>query len=250
MNTIKEIRSAQNPEVKWIRKLKRQRDSHFLVEGPKLLSQAVSVGMELETLWMADEHETAVRELGFKTSIRRVPASVYDSISPTKVAQGPIGVFRRPERFVKSFEACTGRFLLLDHVQDPGNAGALIRAAAAFGLDGLVWFGDHPDLFHHALIRGSAGTVFSLNHFEADLEALEAGPPLLGTDATRGRELPAFKWPDSFLICLGNEGHGLTPNIEGMCSDFVSIPISPNVESLNVAGAAHVLLYSIKNPLP
>ena len=243
----KELTSSSNVEIKFVRKIRKGSESHFIVEGKKLLTMALEADFHLESLWCSNSYPDQLEFLHGLANIpvRIVTQQLYEGLSPTRASKGPLGVFKRPEGSLGKFEMEKGRFLLLDSIQDPGNAGALVRAAAAFGMDGVIWSELRPDPFHHALIRSSAGSVFGIRQFSGDMEGLRKGPSLIGTSASRGTPLPEYCWPESLVLCLGNEGHGLCSAIEQLCRDFVYIPIQNNVESLNVAGAAHVLLYQM-----
>jgi TrmH family RNA methyltransferase len=239
---FKEISSASNVEVKSLKKIRRGSEPFFLVEGGKLIRCALSEGLDMVSLW---SHR--MDDLNAWPGVHRkrlVPERIYSSISPTKVSSGPLAVFESKFSKQSSYSGEPGRFLLLDGVQDPGNAGALIRAAAGFDFDGVIWHGQRPWLYHHALIRASAGTLFHIKHFSLDLrEQSDKMPLMIGTVASGGALASTYAWPHSFVICLGNEGHGLSHEIESQCRQFVTIKINSKVESLNVAGAAHVLLY-------
>jgi len=131
-------------------------------------------------------------------------------------------------------------------VQEPGNAGALVRAAVAFGMDGILWRKPCVYPFHHATIRASAGCIFlSKNWFMEDLpESINL--PIIGAAGEEGAiNLDAFQWPPHFILAMGNEGQGLDASLRARLSDRVRIPMAAGVESLNVAGAAHIVMYAL-----
>jgi len=241
MTHIKAISSASNPEFKAFKAFHKIGSPSFVVEGKKLIEVAIQAGFSLDSYWITDA--SMVDDFHIKVPVRLIPEKLYPKISPTKNSKGPLGVFKKKKPKSLFFQENAGRFLLLDSIQDPGNAGALVRAGKAFGLDGIIWYGTTLNLYHHALIRASAGASFLIQHYKLDMTSQTTGFQILGTVAKRGISLDKFSWPKSFILCLGNEGHGLSESIEEICTENISIPIQENVESLNVAGAGHVLLY-------
>ena len=135
--------------------------------------------------------------------------------------------------------------LVLDRIQDPGNAGALLRSAAAFGFTQVVSLAGSAALWAPKVVRAGMGSHFALHLVEgageADLDVL--GLPLLGTSShapSRIDEAP-LPWPCAWL--LGHEGQGLAPSLAGRCSQLLRIPQPGGEESLNVAAAGAVCLY-------
>nr|WP_243436226.1 RNA methyltransferase [Acanthopleuribacter pedis] len=173
---------------------------------------------------------------------------MYGPLSPTRSGKPPLAVFDKND-LLQQKPPTTGRLLLLDAVQEPGNTGALIRAAAAFDFDGVVYALPGCSPFHHACIRASAGTVFHIKHYALSEDSLAAwlteNPlPIFGADGA-GRDLHDLTWPRDLVLAMGNEGHGLREHLRARLTDLVAIPIQPRVESLNVAGAAHILMYAM-----
>ena len=144
-----------------------------------------------------------------------------------------------------------GVALWLDTVQDPGNLGAIVRSAAALGARSVLLSPGSADPFHHAAVRGSAGAVFRLpvtgevtaarvaeRMSEVGGEVWAAGPG--GT--------PIDRWQPSrpLVLMLGAEGAGLSPEALAVATGEVTIPLDREIESLNVAVAAGILLEWLK----
>ena len=238
--SLKQITSRSNPELKALRKLKAGfGNEHIVVEGEKLIREALEAGLTPQSIW-TDE------DLPFPFSCRQylLSAPLYRSISPTKTGNAPLAVFGAPElRESNRDEHLQGRWLLLDQIQDPGNAGALVRAAAAFGMSGILWNAPCVYPFHHACIRASAGTVFHLPQLRYG--PLPDDTVLIGAEADGDHDMASFTWPDNMVLIMGNEGHGLSADMRRRLTYTVRIAIDPKVESLNVAGAAHILMYHL-----
>jgi len=233
------ISSRHNPRFKVLQALKCGRLSpqdSILVEGEKLIAEALAAGLVLKELWSCRPVEDMPDEQYF------VSEEMYRQISPTLHGQPPLGVFRPlPEPSSWS----DGPILLLDGIQDPGNAGAMVRAARAFAVEQFAWLKPCVSPYHHAVIRGSAGSVFRGKHRQFELfNHSEWFPDRPLVVACRGGlPLPDFVWPKNFVLCMGNEGHGHRRELLEQAGLRVGIPQSGDVESLNVSGALHILLY-------
>jgi len=230
------IRSRANKAFKAIRAAKPSFGSEtILVEGDKLIAQALAAGSRPLEVW-------GIEDSGGRWSCPEylVPEDFYTQISPTRSGRPPLAVFPAPA--LNETRPTRGRHLLLDRIQDPGNAGALVRAAAAFGFDGVCWVQPCVYPFHHATIRASAGSVLRIAQ-----TLWSAGPsslPLIGSTLVDAVDLREYAWPEDFVLAMGNEGHGLSNDLEARLDTRITIPVSDRVESLNVAGAAHVLMFA------
>jgi 23S rRNA (guanosine2251-2'-O)-methyltransferase len=145
--------------------------------------------------------------------------------------------------------------VLLGGIQDPHNVGAIIRSAAAFGASAVLMPGAKQSPITQAVIKASAGMAFQL-----PLVSIASIPAVLPMLKKRGFKIyglasgketiieSAFASPSVFI--LGNEGIGLDKSIKSLCDEMLSIPMNPKSESLNVAAAAAVALYSwsVKHP--
>lgn len=238
-NKLLQITAASNPKLKGLRKLRVGFGKPWvLVEGWKLIQEALRADWLPEQLWV-----TQTTDATLDCPCYLVSPSLYTGISPTKKGQAPLAVFQAPQLALYSAQEQVVPSLLLDQLQDPGNAGALVRAAAAFGFKRIIWHKPSIYPFHHACIRASAGTVFHLQHRLLESEAIDSlVGDTIGADLD-GKALPTFEWPETPILIMGNEGHGLSQAIARTLKAKVTIPMDESAESLNVAGAAHVLMY-------
>lgn len=180
-------------------------------------------------------------------------------LSDTESPQGLLLVVKEPEwplaEVLAVREAPPGkeapvRLLLLDGIQDPGNAGTLIRTALAFGLSGVLSLEGGVDPWNAKAVRAAAGASFHLPVIRSApgsaLAALaQAGVPLLAT-TLRGSapwqvELGSGRW----CLALGSEGHGLGPEVLAGAAQHVTLPMPGAAESLNVALAGGILLHEL-----
>ena len=141
-----------------------------------------------------------------------------------------------------------GRYVVLDGVQDPGNVGAVLRTADAFGCTGALLLPGCADPYGPKTLRAAMGAVFRLPLYTVGLEDLprllaDAGLPLYGAalrDDTEDARALALR---RCAIAIGSEGRGLTEGVLALCDRTIKIPMSEHCESLNAAAAATVLLW-------
>jgi TrmH family RNA methyltransferase len=184
--------------------------------------------------------------------IMEVSDADFDSAAETDAPQGVLGIGDIPARSWDSVTIGTsGRVLVLDAVQDPGNVGTMLRSAAAFGASATVALPGTVDLWNAKVVRSGMGSHFTHLAFASTLDELNDwltanGVAFWGADA-RGRPLPelAMKVPPRLALAVGNEGSGLTDPVRHRTDDLVRLPID-GVESLNVAVAASILLYQLR----
>jgi RNA methyltransferase, TrmH family len=210
-----------------------------LLEGPRVVRQAVAAGVHLDLLALREGDEFAV---GADRTVV-LSRGLFRDLSQTQTPQGVLAVGRAalssPAEAVAAARAAGWPLLVLDRVQDPGNVGAIARTAAAAGSPALAVLPGTADPFGAKAIRASAGHVFNLVVAGVAWEDLE-GLRCLGASA-HGTPLEDADLASAGALVLGSEAHGLSRELE-----TVALPMAASVESLNVAAAAAVLLYEIR----
>lgn len=217
-----------------------------------MLSEALGSGIELtEVFWDADdaELEPLLRrcEAG-GASVTRVADNVLRALATTATPQGIVAVARIPSFSLERLPADADLVLVLAEVRDPGNAGTLVRTAAAAGADCVLFTRGSTDPFGPKTVRSSAGSVFKLpiaravDTDEAVSVLKGVGFRVLGTAG--GAPVPVYDLDltTKTAIVLGNEAWGFErPDLP--VNEWVSIPLDEKVESLNVATAGAVFLF-------
>lgn len=184
-----------------------------------------------------------------RLEIQRVPsyelaASLYDRIAPVKCGAGLMVVL--PISFAPLPHVLNGDALYLDGIQDPGNAGALLRVAAAAGLIHVFAAPTTTALWAPKVLRGGQGAHFALRINEQVPADQLRGLGAVWIAASAHDAVPLWSAPlptGPIGWVFGSEGQGLSPEAENLCSSRVTVPISCKVESLNVASAAAVCLF-------
>jgi 23S rRNA (guanosine2251-2'-O)-methyltransferase len=157
---------------------------------------------------------------------------------------------------VESLVAADGvpaRLVLLDDVDDPHNLGAVIRTAAALGIDGLIIAGPSAPPLGGAVAKAAAGLLGRIPVARAKVAAdvlsrlQENGYWIFGADAA-GTVLPEVGRTQRWVVCLGAEGTGLRAKTRSRIDEFVAIPMAEGVESLNLSVSAGILLWELSRP--
>ena len=242
------ITSAKNPRVLAWRALKdkKGRDAldAFLVEGPKMVREALSSSFSVQTVLL--EEGCDFTELGADIPSVVLPPHVFRSVCDTKTPQGVAAVLSRRVRPLSG-----SRFLALDAVQDPGNVGTIVRTADAAGFDGVLLGPDCADLFSPKVLRATMGSIFRMSFdFSADL------PAALNDLRTRGfsvlsSQLDGDPFYDrkniasSFVLIIGNEGNGISASVKAEATHRLCLPMRGGAESLNAAIAAGIMMYDL-----
>jgi TrmH family RNA methyltransferase len=224
-------------------------DGLWVAEGPHLLEEALRSACEVRALLISESALSKVEPHG-RTLV--LPDKLFQTVAATETSQGVIALVRPPDsRLERLFEGQTV-LVVVDGLQDPGNAGAIVRAAEAFGATGVMFLKGSVSPFHPKTLRASAGSLFRVPFMAAIDPALAAAElrahrlqvyaAMPCTPATPLAEDTDFTRPCA--LAIGNEGRGVSPEMKAI-ADPVAIP-TRGVESLNAAVAAAVLLYEIR----
>ncbi len=272
-HNIEIVRSRQNRAVVELCKLsdRRARDESrsFRFDGIKLYCEAVKNGVELLSVFLRESNvDTLCQRLGemgidlpFTRAGRVIVLSdeLFDRISEEKSPEGIISCAKYIDKFQKNitiydsgdfFRMRGESIVLLESVRDPSNIGAVIRSAAAMGVDRLIVSSDCAGLYHPKVARASMGTLFNQYIDRVDslpevIRGLRAAGRRVFAAALRddAAVLGSFALKKGDCVVIGNEGHGLTEETVAACSGCVLIPMSGRAESLNAAVAASLLMW-------
>ena len=238
------------------RRRARERQGLFVSEGIRTVEELVRsplrvVGALASPRLAETERGRALRDELARRAVRmaEVTEHEFESASDTDTPQGVLAVAEVPERSLSAVDP-VGIVLLLDGVQDPGNTGTILRTAAALGASATVALPGTVDLWNAKVVRSAMGAHFRHPAFHANWDDAsrflrERRIPLWAADAA-GEPLGELRAPSPVALAVGNEGAGLGADVRGAAERFVSLPISSEVESLNVAVAAGILLYELR----
>jgi TrmH family RNA methyltransferase len=248
------ISSRQNPIVKQFRDVARgEVQDAMLLDGEHLIQEALASGIPLQMVAAADRlshSETADRAQRAGARIVVVTDAVLSAISPVRTPSGIVAIASRPVSRLEDVFARTPPLVVMLHdVQDPGNVGAIVRAAEACGATGIICSEGTADPFGWKALRGAMGSTLRLptasKQYLPDAigRARASGLRVFALTAHAGTLLPHCDLSAPAAIVLGGEGAGLPPHILEAADTRLTIAMQSPVESLNVAVAAALVLY-------
>lgn len=237
------------------RRTVRQSDAAFVVEGATLLRTAVDAGAEVESVYLAPAADPAAHAAADAAARRGarvfdLAPGVLERVADTVTPQPVLAVVRQPRPPAGVLDHATF-VVVCAGVRDPGNAGTVIRSAAAAGADAVACSAGTVDPFNPKTVRASAGAVLLVPVVAAAdpgelLDHLgRVGLRRVGAVAAGGRPHTAIDWTVPVAIVLGNEAAGLGTEVTDRLDDRVTIPMAGTVESLNVSMAATVLCFEV-----
>lgn len=240
--------------LKWYKQLEhssvRIQEGFFIAEGARVVEQIVRTAPEsVDEILVSEEFRLGV--MYADKNVRTISATQMHSISAQKTSQGIIAVVKIPEH---SFSDTVpgdagGRVLLLEHIQDPGNVGTLLRTAAAFDFSGVVLSPMSADPFSQKVIQASAGSLLSLwirrsSQYLQIVKNMQSEHYKLIAMSVDGSERSVITG-EKIIVALGNEGNGLSKEVESVADARCRIPINDKkVESLNVAVTGALVMYA------
>ena len=236
------ITSLNNPKVIfWAKlKMKKYRDIEhlFIVESEHLVTEALKKGIVKEII-TTEEKEYEVPTYNVSTEIMK---RISTLITPSKIMA--VCEYLMPDDI-------KGNILLLDHIQDPGNLGTIIRSAVAFNFSTIIVSEDTVDFYNDKVIRSSEGMIFNINLVKDDLLSIipvlkEKGYKIYGTDVKKGKNIKTIDNKQCAII-IGSEGKGMSIEVKELCDDFIYINMSKTCESLNAAVASSIIMYEVFN---
>lgn len=242
------ITSVNNELVKETAKLLkrkyREETGLFLIEGKKGVNEAIEAGLKLKHVFIEEGFDFS-SEIAIETT-----EAVLAKISDAKSAPKIVAVAYQPTNKAESLKNAK-RVVLLEGIKDAGNLGTILRTAAAFGIDGIVLYGDTVDLFNPKCVRSTVGCLWKTPIFEIkefkELESLFSTFERVATLPT-GENVIAlndYKFTDKVLIMFGSEADGLSDNLKNFATKNLTIEMAQNVESLNLSVSVAVVMYKL-----
>jgi TrmH family RNA methyltransferase len=253
------IRSPANPLLKDVRRAialgGKTAAGLCVAEGFHLLEEALRSDLAAPVVLVSESvRSTVERHVSGLRDSRTVvlPEKLFQTIAATETSQGVIALVRMPEWSMDQLFRGQSLVTVLDALQDPGNVGAIVRAAEAFGATGALFVKGSASPFHPRTLRASAGSLFRVP-FVSGVDAALARATLLQRRVKTFAAMPFEEsrriagdtdFDQKCAIVIGSEGRGISNELYGIAED-VAIPTT-GVESLNAAVAASVLLYEAR----
>lgn len=242
------ITSKANSVIKKTRKLhqKKHRVDSYLIEGWHLFEEAVAAGARMHRIFVTEK---------FASRVAHYPQAIQvtdEILKDLAESPSPQGIVVEVERTVNPLpKVLAGRFLVLEDVQDPGNVGTLIRTADAAGYSGVIVSEKTADSYNLKTLRSMQGSHFHLPIYRLPMQDFlikvrQQGFPLIATSLSQTsidyRTLPKLS---DFALVVGNEGQGISQEVADQATYLAHITMPGQAESLNVAVAAGIVIFSL-----
>jgi len=249
------ITSLTNDKVKLVRSLAerkhRAREQRFAIEGARLIDDALAANLQLDWIFCAERlparsQETLERLKKRGVEINTVSDAVLKACSETEAPQGLIAILPFPRLAVPSNPKM---ILIADSLRDPGNLGTLLRSAAASDVDAVLLSLETVDAYNPKVVRGAMGAHFRLPILEAawaEIAERVRGMAVYLAAADGDLTYTAVDWTQPSALIVGGEASGASNDALELATQHISIPLSREVESLNAAVAASVILFEAK----
>jgi len=248
------ITSNQNPKLKLVRSLmgraKERREANaFVVEGVRLVEEAVNAGWKFQFALYSDGLSERGMDLVKKLTEHRidteeVSGDLLQKLSDTETSQGVLAVL---EYYDLPLPDSLNFILIPDQIRDPGNLGTLLRTAAATGVQAILLPPETTDPFAPKVLRSGMGAHFRLpicsmlwDEIEAYTKSLQIY--LADMDGTSCWETDLCK---PLALIVGSEAEGASEEARKLATQSISIPMAGNVESLNAGVAGSVLMFEV-----
>jgi TrmH family RNA methyltransferase len=263
------ITSRDNPRVKHVKKLNRKAKSRrqeklFVAEGERIISETpFSLLRELYVCdtyqkqeavnrahsRMQEKLEAVMEKAKEKGILEVVTEDVFAEMSDTEHPQGVLAVIEQPSYQLKDLMTDAPLLMILEDIQDPGNLGTIFRTAEGAGVSGIIMSRGTVDLFSPKVVRSTMGSIYRMPFLVAEdlpemIRSIKGEGVRLYAAHLEGKQYHdgfAYTGPSGFMI--GNEGNGLSRELTDYADDLLLIPMGGQLESLNAAMAAGILMY-------
>lgn len=253
---ILEITSKDNAKIKILKQLgqKKYRDEagKFLVENAVIIQDAAKSGIGFDAIFATKdfieknkEKFDFILEKSGMSEYYLIDEKINKSFSSLDTAPGIAAVYSKPENKIDYALP----IIYLNAINDPGNLGTILRSALAFGLKNIVVDEYSADVYNPKTINAAKDAIFKMNIvLDKDLKILKEikdKMPVYATRLEKSEGLDVLKKQKLFCVALGSESHGVDKSIQDLSDNFIRIPMSGEIESLNVAAAAAIVFWEI-----
>ncbi len=236
----------------------RRKSGLIICEGARLCGDAAESGVSVEELFCTpaalEKYSDYLEGLIEKAQeVYEISDEIARKISDTETTQGVFIVAKAPQ--VESDLnrlTTTGEYVLLENLQDPANVGAIFRTAEALGLDGIILTEGCASCFSPKALRAGMGAMFRIPIFlskDAPAEMAAAARrnmrPMAAVPREGASDITGIRFFRGAVMCIGNEGNGLSDALIEACPEKVTIPMNGRAESLNAATAAAILMWEM-----
>lgn len=244
------VKTISNNKIKEIVKLhqKKYRDELglFLAEGFKILEELIQEKAEIIDVIALKE----IKIQNITIPITYVDEATMKKLSTTDSVCEILTIAKKRKTEVSSFKELK-KIILLDSISDPGNLGTIIRSATAFGIDGIILYGNCVDLYSPKVIRSTTGNFFKTPIIQIkdknELEKYFKDHTKIATALSKENNISLKECAkiDKYIIMLGSEAKGLSTELIEISEKNIRLKMKNNVESLNLSVSASIILYEL-----
>lgn len=253
------IESSANKQIRKIKRLERdarfrRQEQCFVAEGWKMVREALQRHL-VRGLYLSEQEENRAQELlhlsEYGMAYNVVSEKLFCEMSDTVNPQGVLAVVSMPTYRWEDLTGAGAALLCMEDVRDPGNIGTMIRTAEGAGMTGVVLSKGCADLFHPKVVRATMGALFRVRYvtdfdFSTRVENMKReGFTIYAADLAAERDFRDCDYGGRVAILIGNEANGLSDAARSQADRLVKIPMEGELESLNAAVAAGLLMYEI-----
>lgn len=220
----------------------RQKEQLFLVEGAKITLELLNSPYKIHTLILSEVFFKSNQPLITQKVAEPIIVSqkILEAISTFKTNDSALAVVQIPPMLNISN---TGFQIVLDDIRDPGNLGTIIRLADWYGISDIICSETTAEFYNPKVISASMGSIFRINLFRRDLKEFlsENKQRKIYGALLEGKNVHQVKFEANGLLVIGNESHGIHPELISLITDSVTIPKIGQAESLNAAMATAII---------
>ena len=253
------IEATSNKRVREVVNLRkkasyRREKGLFTVEGQRIFEEVPIE--EVREVYVTENFlknaKAEIREKLERVKCELVSETVFSLMSDTKTPQGVLAVVKKRKYCLEEILATEKQHLLiLERLQDPGNLGTIIRAGEGAGLTGVIMSGDTADIYNPKVIRSTMGSIFRVPFVYVEdlgnaIEKMRAtGIKVYAAHLQGEHSYDREDYTHSSAFLIGNEANGLTQDVARHATHYIRIPMLGQLESLNAAVAASILMYEL-----
>lgn len=233
-------------QEKYIRSLKSKKKRYelkrFIIEGEKLIEEALQEGVELESVFVSESKKEDYQLIFQDIDIIKISDREMKNISQMETAPGILAIVKMPDLKASRSDL----ILAIEKMNDPGNFGTMIRTAECFGVDEIWCSNDSVDPFNFKTVQASMGSIFRVPIQRFNLiEKLERVKMNTYVSHLNGENVYQCEFQSPLVLVIGSESHGVSKEMENLATQKIKIPQKGKVESLNAAMACGILLAEI-----
>ncbi|WP_313134151.1 TrmH family RNA methyltransferase [Anaerocolumna sp.] len=254
------ISSTSNGQIKNIIQLQkkskaREEQGAFVIEGIKMFEESVTFGKLIKAYVSNSFYEEKVLET--PDYLKNIPYEIVEDTvlkeaSDTLTPQGIMAIVKKPEYNLKEMlQTSNANLVILEDLRDPGNLGTIVRTAEGAGVTGIILSKASVDMYNPKVIRSTMGAIYRMPFVyvedlkEAIIKVKKHNISIYAAHLSAHYYYDEVDYNGKSAILIGNEANGLSDEITEMATKYIKIPMEGNVESLNAAIAAAVLMYEI-----